>query len=52
MTLKGGDKVEGTVSDEDPDWITVDTATDQVTVRKADVSRRAIGDRVRRLRTL
>jgi hypothetical protein len=39
VTLKGGDKVEGAITDEDSDWITVDTATDQVTVRKADVSR-------------
>jgi len=39
LTLKAGDKVEGVVSDEDNDWITVDTATDQVSVRKADVSR-------------
>jgi hypothetical protein len=39
VTLKGGDKVEGAISDEDADWITVDTATDQVTLRKADISR-------------
>jgi hypothetical protein len=39
LTLKDGGKVEGTVSDEDADWITVDNGTDQVSVRKADVTR-------------
>ena len=39
LTLKDGGKVEGTVSDEDADWITVDNGTDQVSVRKGDVTR-------------
>lgn len=39
LMLKGGDKVEGVITDEDADWITVDNGTDEVSVRKADVGR-------------
>jgi len=41
LTLKAGagDKVDGSLVDEDADWITVATATDEVSVRKADVVR-------------
>jgi hypothetical protein len=39
LTLKNGDKVEGTLSGEDNDWFRVDTTTGTVSVRKADVNR-------------
>jgi hypothetical protein len=41
LTLKDGDKtVEGTLIDENADWITVDTGNkEEVSVRKADVTR-------------
>jgi hypothetical protein len=39
LTLKGGDKVVGTMVEENPDWVVVRTATGQVTVRKAEVNR-------------
>jgi len=39
LTLKGGDKVEGTLVREDADWFVIDTGTDEVSVRKSDVVR-------------
>jgi len=39
LTLKGGEKVEGTITNEDSDWITVDNGADEVSVRRADVAR-------------
>ena len=44
LTLKAGagDKIDGVIVDEDADWITVETATDEVSVRRADVIRKEI----------
>jgi hypothetical protein len=39
VTTKDGKTVEGTLVQEDPDWITVDTRTEEVTLRKSDVTR-------------
>lgn len=39
LTLKSGDKVEGTLYGEDADWFRVETPTGTTSVRKADVSR-------------
>jgi hypothetical protein len=39
LTLKDGSTVEGTLAGEDGDWFTVDRAADEVSVRKADVTR-------------
>jgi hypothetical protein len=39
LTLKGGEKVEGTVYGEDTDWFRVDTPTGTVSVRKSEVSK-------------
>jgi hypothetical protein len=39
LTLKNGDKIEGALVREDPDWYVIDTGTDEVTVRKSDVTR-------------
>lgn len=39
LTLKNGDKVDGTLYGEDAEWFKVETATGTVSVRKADVSR-------------
>ena len=41
LTFKAGagDKVDGVIVDEDDDWITVETATDEVSVRKAELAR-------------
>jgi len=36
LTLKGGEKVEGTVADEDNDWTPGQNGTDEVSVHKAD----------------
>jgi hypothetical protein len=37
VTLKNGDKIEGTLLREDPDWVVVETATDEVSVRPSEV---------------
>jgi hypothetical protein len=39
LTLKGGEKLDGTLQGEDADWFRLETATGTVSVRKADVSR-------------
>jgi hypothetical protein len=39
LTLKSGEKVDGTLYGEDADWFRVDTASGTVSVRKADVNR-------------
>ncbi len=39
LLLKSGEKVDGAVTHEDDDWVTVDNGTDEVSVRKADVVR-------------
>lgn len=39
LTLKSGEKLEGTFAGEDADWFRVETATGTVSVRKADVTR-------------
>ncbi len=39
LTLKGGEKLDGTLAGEDAEWFRVDTATGAVSVRKADVTR-------------
>jgi hypothetical protein len=39
LTLKNGDKVEGVMTSEDPDWFRVDTGSGTVSVRKSEVTR-------------
>lgn len=39
LTLKSGEKLEGTLIGEDADWFRVDTANSTISVRKSDVSR-------------
>jgi hypothetical protein len=39
LTLRGGDKVEGKLTREDGDWITVESAKEEVSVRKSEVVR-------------
>ncbi len=39
VTTKDGKTFEGTLTQEDGDWITVETKTDEVTLRKSDVTR-------------
>jgi hypothetical protein len=39
LTLKNGEKVDGTLYGEDADWFRVDTATGTVSVRKSEVSK-------------
>jgi hypothetical protein len=39
VTLKGGEKVEGTVTREDADWIHLATPTGEVSIRKANADR-------------
>jgi hypothetical protein len=39
VTTKDGKTVEGTLVSSDPDWITVETATEEVTLRKSEVTR-------------
>jgi hypothetical protein len=39
VTLKGDQKVEGTLVSEDSDWITVDTGNEEVSVRKSEAVR-------------
>lgn len=39
LTLKSGEKLEGTLYSEDADWFKVETATATVSVRKSDVTR-------------
>jgi hypothetical protein len=39
LTFKDDKTLEGTLVSEDADWVTVDTGTDEVSVRKADVIR-------------
>jgi hypothetical protein len=39
LTLKNGDKVDGTLYGEDADWFRVDTATGTVSVRKSEVTK-------------
>jgi hypothetical protein len=39
LTLKGGDKIEGSSMKEDGDWYVVDTAGKEVRVRKSEVTR-------------
>jgi hypothetical protein len=39
LTLKSGEKLEGTLYGEDAEWFRVDTATGTVSVRKGDVTR-------------
>jgi hypothetical protein len=39
LTLKGGEKIEGRLVQEDADWIVVDTDKEEVRVRPADVVR-------------
>jgi hypothetical protein len=38
LTLRGGDKVVGTLVDENADWVVVQTKGGQVTVRKAEIN--------------
>ena len=39
LTLKGGEKIDGDLIDEDSDWMTIHTPNDKVSVRKAEVIR-------------
>ena len=39
LMLKGGEKVEGDLIDEDADWMTVHTLNDRVSVRRSEVTR-------------
>jgi hypothetical protein len=39
LTLRGGDKVEGKLTREDGDWITIESAKEEVSVRKSEVVR-------------
>ena len=39
VTAKDGKTYEGTLVQEDSDWVTVETATDEVSLRKTDVTR-------------
>ena len=39
LTLKSGDKVEGAMVSEDADWIAIQTAKEEISVRKSEVTR-------------
>jgi hypothetical protein len=39
VTMKDGKTIDGTLVGEDPDWITVETDKEQVSLRKSDVTR-------------
>jgi hypothetical protein len=39
ITTKGGEKIEGKLASDSPDWVVIDTPTEELTLRKSEITR-------------